>query len=189
MIIGICGKKRSGKDTIADILVNTYDFKKYAFGDPIKKVAKIIFNFSEEQLYGESKDLVDERWGISPREFFQKFGTDYGQYYFNEQFPNILKDKPRNLWVEVFHQWYENQRNNDRNLKIVISDVRFQHEIDKIKELGGYIIKVERNSINLKDSHLSENEIDNIHMDNFNLIINNEGTKEDLFKIIKENIN
>ena len=106
MIIGICGKKRCGKDTIADILVNTYNFTKYAFGDPIKEIARIIFNFDEEQLYGDNKELIDERWGVSPRQFFQKFGTDYGQFYFNKQFPNILKDKPRTLWVQVFHQWY-----------------------------------------------------------------------------------
>ena len=188
MIIGICGKKRCGKDTIADILVNTYNFEKYAFGDPIKKIAQIIFNFSEEQLYGDKKEEKDEYWGISPREFFQKFGTDYAQYYFNNQFPNLLKENPRNLWVEVFQKWYMTEKEKNPNLKVVISDVRFIHEIQKIKSLGGYVIKVERNLNNI-DDHISEIEMDIIPEDTFNLVIENKGTKEDLFKIIKDTIN
>ena len=55
MIIGIYGKKRSGKDTIANFLCEKYGFIKYGFGDPIKDIAKIMFGFTEEQLYGSKK--------------------------------------------------------------------------------------------------------------------------------------
>ena len=63
MIIGISGKKRSGKDTISDYLIQEYKFIKYGFADPIKDIAKIIFGFTEEQLYGNEKDIIDLRWG------------------------------------------------------------------------------------------------------------------------------
>ena len=108
MIIGITGKKRSGKDTISDFLVEKYDFVKYGFANPIKEIARIIFGFTENQLFEKEKDIVDENWGIKPRDFFQKFGTDYGQFIFPKHFPEIFKEKDeRSLWIMVFKRWYE----------------------------------------------------------------------------------
>ena len=63
MIIGITGKKRSGKDTISDFLVEKYGFVKYGFADPIKDIARIIFGFTENQLFEKEKDIVDEKLG------------------------------------------------------------------------------------------------------------------------------
>ena len=86
MIIAITGKKGSGKDTLADIMVNDYQFVKYRFADDIKLIAKILFDFDDEQLYGNKKDKLDENWNIYPREFYQKFGTDYIQQIFPKIF-------------------------------------------------------------------------------------------------------
>ena len=189
MIIGISGKKQSGKDTISDYLINKYNFIKYGFADPIKEIAKIIFNFSEEQLFGSQKDIIDPIWNIKPRDFFQKFGTDYGQFVFPDHFPEIFKDEnKRTLWVKVFKSWYLKKIKENPGIKIVINDVRFNHEFDIIQELGGYIIKVIRPNT-LNDSHISENELDNRDSEDFNNIIFNNGTKEELFDKIVEIIN
>jgi len=186
MIIGIAGKKRSGKDTISDYLIQEYKFIKYGFADPIKDIAKIIFGFTEEQLYGNEKDIIDLHWGIKPRDFFQKFGTDYGQFIFPEHFPEIFKGKnERGLWVKVFKNWYLDKLDKDPDIKVIINDVRFFHEYDIIKYLGGYIIKVNRNN-SLNDEHISENELDNT---NFDCIIQNNSSIQDLYRKIKEIIN
>ena len=63
MIIGITGKKRTGKDTISDFLVKKYYFVKYGFADPIKDIARIIFGFTENQLFEKEKDMVYKNWG------------------------------------------------------------------------------------------------------------------------------
>ena len=90
--------------------------------DPDTDVAKILFGFNYEQLYGRDKEEIDSRWNISPRDFFQKFGTDYMQY----QFPNIYPDTKevipdKCLWVKRFHFWYQEQKKKDPNVKIVIT--------------------------------------------------------------------
>ena len=90
MIIGLSGKKRVGKDTIADHLVKRHGFIKYSFADPIKDIAKVLFSFSDEQLYGNDKEKLDERWNIIPRDFYQKFGTDYMHIYFQNIFQKQL---------------------------------------------------------------------------------------------------
>ena len=188
MIIGISGKKQSGKDTISDFLITKYNFIKYGFADPIKDIAKIIFNFSEEQLYGKEKDVIDPYWNIKPRDFFQKFGTDYGQFIFPEHFPEIFKDNKRTLWLKVFKNWYLEKIKENPSIKIIINDVRFEHEFNMIQSLGGYIFRVKRNS-NFIDNHISENELDIKEDYEFNHIFYNNGTKEELYREITEIIN
>ena len=64
MIIGLCGNAGVGKDAVADFLVRNYHFVKVAFADPIKRAAMEWWDFSEEQLWGQSKlrNEEDERY-------------------------------------------------------------------------------------------------------------------------------
>ena len=67
MIIGLCGPAGSGKDTIADHLVSKYGFVKMANADLLKRVARDVFAFSDDQLWGpsERRNAPDKRY---PRE-------------------------------------------------------------------------------------------------------------------------
>ena len=188
MIIGFMGKAGSGKDTCADFLIKEYNFKRYAFGDPVKETVGAMFGFSNEQLYGSLKNTIDPKWNISPRQAFQIIGTDFAQYIIHEKIPSINARVPkRHLWVKRFQYWYEqhkeihNSRGESGIIKIVISDVRFKHEIECIKELGGYIIKIERPNIETLN-HSSEYEQDTIDSNYINNTIINEGTVEELNK-------
>ena len=101
-------------------------------------------------------------------------------------FQKYLKEKKeRGLWVQVLKNWYLDKLEKDPNIRVIINDVRFLHEYDIIKSLGGYIIKVNRNNA-LNDEHISENELDNT---NFDCIIQNNSSIQDLYRKIKEIIN
>lgn len=152
-IIGFLGVKRSGKDTCGDYLIKNYGFKRYAFGDPVKEVCRNMFNLTDSQLYGEEKEIVDTRWNITPREMFQRIGTKLGQYDFHDLFPESLL-KPRTLWIYLFKLWLDKNKIE----KVVITDVRFKHEIECIEELGGEIILIERPNLKQIDNHISEKE-------------------------------
>lgn len=185
-LIGILGKKKSGKDTTGNYLIENYKFKRYAFADPIKKITEILFDFSEEQLNGDKrKDAVDFRWYITPREAFQKIGTEFGQDIIYSLFPK-LKQRLGNeiIWVKLFKQWYEKNNKSD----IVITDVRFPHEIEAIKFLGGIIVKIERDNVPL-DKHISEQYIDNISEKDIYSKLDNNYKKEDLYSQIDTLIN
>ena len=171
--IGLLGKKGSGKDTLSDYLVNTKGFVKYSFAKPVKDISKILFNLSEEQLYGNLKEQVDDRWGISPRDIFQRLGTEFGQGQIYDLFPELkIKIKDKHLWLILFDIFLE--KNKDKN--IVIADVRFVHEINYLKTLNFNIIKISRKN-SLMDNHVSEKQND-LYYD-FN--IENNDSKEDLF--------
>lgn len=60
MIIGICGRAGSGKDTAADFLVKEHGFVKVALADPLKRIAREVFDFTDEQLWGPSEKRNEE---------------------------------------------------------------------------------------------------------------------------------
>ena len=63
-IIGVSGQAGSGKDTVADYLVQSHGFTKVALADPLKRFGHKVFAFTEEQLWGPSgaRNAVDERY-------------------------------------------------------------------------------------------------------------------------------
>jgi hypothetical protein len=191
-LIGLVAPKQSGKDTIGDYLCGKYSFKKYNFADPLKEGVRKIFGFTEEQLYGNEKEIIDPFWGVSPREVLQKMGTEVFQYEVPKTIPE-LNDVGRSFWVKCFEKWYKEESvqyekvfsvwsnsifeamckglpydflNVQPHLRVVISDIRFHHEANKIKDLGGTLIRVKRNTKeNLYSKHKSEIECQEIVCD------------------------
>lgn len=54
MIVGISGLANSGKDTVADILVQERSFLKISLADPLKRIVRDVYDFSVDQLWGPS---------------------------------------------------------------------------------------------------------------------------------------
>lgn len=67
MVIGISGQANSGKDTVADMLVDEHDYMKVSLADPIKTFAQRTFRFTQDQLWGpsSSRNLPDERYDMT----------------------------------------------------------------------------------------------------------------------------
>jgi ribonuclease HI len=133
MLIGLVGPRRVGKDTVADIILKYYPFIKTAFAEPLKQACRTIFRLTDEQLYGEAKEQVDPRWGVSPREILQKVGTEL----FRDYMPQVLPIK--DVWIQTFKLWYENIQQ-----PVIVTDVRFPDEAKTVKDLGGILIRIER---------------------------------------------
>jgi hypothetical protein len=64
MIIGIAGAAGSGKDTVAGFIAKYSNAVSIAQADPMKRFARDVFDFSEEQLWGpsECRNAADERY-------------------------------------------------------------------------------------------------------------------------------
>jgi cytidylate kinase len=68
MIIGICGLQSSGKDTLGNILVEKYGFKKLSFAGVLKDIVSILFGWPIDMVEGSTKESrawreqVDEWW-------------------------------------------------------------------------------------------------------------------------------
>ena len=180
-LIGIIGLKNSGKDTVGDYLKENFGFTKYAFAHPVKQICKSLFSLTDEQLEDRIlKERKDDRWGLSPREMFQRIGTDFGQFAIFKIFPELKgRVSYRELWVKLFEEWLE----KTPKLNVVVTDIRFKHEAKKIKELGGLIVKINRNT-GITDSHISEIELNQITPNFIDFEIDNNYELVDLYSQI-----
>lgn len=173
-IIGITGRKSNGKDTLGSYLVENHGYKRIAFADALKDASKCIFSLNDEQLYGNSKEKIDEFWQVTPRQILQFVGTDLFRNHLAELIPWVSND----IWVQVVKKKIQDELKNDPHTKFVITDVRFQNEIDLVKSFNGLTVRVERKSANTTiDLHQSELEIETLCVD---LVITNDDTIENL---------
>lgn len=64
MIVGVSGLAGSGKDTVADRLVDKHNFAKIGLADPLKRFCMEAYDFSFQQLWGPSewRNKPDERY-------------------------------------------------------------------------------------------------------------------------------
>lgn len=136
-VIAICGLKRSGKDTIADYLCNHHGYVKVKIASPLKDGLKCMFGFTDVQLETDMKDVVDERWGVEPRKIMQLMGTEVMQYQIQSLCPGL----GRSFWIKRLVEEHIKTASHE---KIVISDLRFKHEYDMLKEHNVVFLRVER---------------------------------------------
>lgn len=184
MIVLLCGKKRVGKDTVADYLCKNYGFVKYSLADPMKWACMEIFELNYNQLWGDSKDIIEPRLGITPRKLLQVFGTELMQYNIYVYIPELLDKIPlRTLWVQRFKWWYEDNKDKD----VVISDGRFIHELEAIEEMGGLSVMIRRKKVEdlNESSHASEKEIEKM-FDLVDYTLQNDSDFFDLYKQIDD---
>ncbi|MAI64810.1 MAG: deoxynucleotide monophosphate kinase [Alteromonas sp.] len=164
MIIGLTGKARSGKDTVAAHLQEAYKFHHYWFSKPMKDACRSMFGWGDEHLYGELKEEVDQRYGISPRVALQTLGTEWGRNTINSD-----------LWI------LRAQKEIEQHENIVISDCRFDNEAAAVISSGGIVIEIVRQDINQVAAHSSESGISSSLI---NYQIENNGTLPELYRSV-----
>lgn len=166
MIIGLTGKKQSGKSTIAELLVDSFDFECIAFADTLRDICGALYpeiDFWDDTL----KESPQGKLQLTPRHILQKVGTDIFRKHFHED-----------IWVDIVRYKLDNWLEEGQD--VVIPDVRFDNEARMIKEYNGYIWKVERISLESIDNHISEQ---GISLPPDCVIVNN-GTIDDLYSLI-----
>ncbi len=144
MIIGICGFIGSGKDTIADYLVNFHEFRRESFASTLKDAVSAVFGWDRTLLEGRTKEArewreqVDPWWAerldmlrLTPRWVLQYWGTEVCRKAFHDD-----------IWIASLENKLRNSKDN-----VVISDCRFPNEITSIKNAGGKIIWVQRGAL------------------------------------------
>ena len=140
MIVGICGLIGSGKGTVADVLVEQ-GFTKISFADKLKDGVAAVYGWDRAMLEGDTpesrewREAQDDFWTketgrtITPRIVLQEFGTDCMRNGFYG-----------GVWVSAVKQILI----NNTNIDYVIPDVRFENEVNMIRQVGGQVWEVSR---------------------------------------------
>lgn len=144
-VIGICGLKGSGKDTIAKIICDNDDsFIPIAFADVVKDICSVMFGWDRDMLSG--RFIESREWREQPDKYWSKeFGFDFTP---RKALTTVGTDIIRGTFLENI--WDLNVKRkilNDPDHNFVITDCRFPNEIAMIKELGGMIVQVKRGSL------------------------------------------
>lgn len=181
MIIGLVGRcvdpngnynsASAGKDTVAAILDEVFDFERIALAEPLKQFCAEVFEFSREQLWGGSEHRNrPNAQGVTPRRALQTLGTEWGRAL------------DPDVWIRYGLERAESVA------RAVITDVRFENELRAIQaHPRGRLVLVERRvDVPITPmGHQSERDLDGIFDADeknltWDLCIGNSGSLDDL---------
>jgi Deoxynucleotide monophosphate kinase len=181
LIIGINGAKGSGKDTVANYLVEKYGFTRIGFADALKESCAALFNVPPASFedWKNNPDAVVQvvAPGVSKilsfREILQRYGTESHREVFGD-----------NFWVEVAMKKV-NELDFEGN-NVVISDMRFPNELDAVANHSGILWKIRRPGYDVEqsgDTHQSEQFLADAY---FDAIILNNASIDGLYETVDE---
>lgn len=172
-LLGISGFAGSGKDTVADRLVDRWGFVKISFADRLREMALAIdpivtfkrnhwwnrktpFRYSEalEEIgYNEAKFKYPE-----VRDFLQRLGTEAGRKLIDN-----------NFWVNMAMD------EAAKHSRVVIPDMRFRNEAQAVLDKRGFTVQIKRPGVGPANSHISEHDLAEWK---FDLTVHNDATIE-----------
>lgn len=174
MIIGIAGLIGSGKDTIADYLVNFHGFRRESWAGSLKDAVSHVFGWPRDLLEGRTaqarvwREQVDHWWAerldmphLTPRWILQHWGTEVCRVGFHTD-----------IWIASL----ENRLRHTQD-HVVISDCRFSNELDAVRRLGGITVRVIRGhepewvELARQDFDLFRNTYPDIHASEYSSVV------------------
>lgn len=169
-IVAVVGKKRSGKDSVGDYLVQKHGMtlsRKLAW--PIKQIGMMLFGWTEDMVEGVNYDReqhIDEL-GMSVRQFLQECGSIF-KFDLSNILPEYGKQVGKKVWAKALVNWIYQQPSGT----YVITDVRFAEEVEELKDSFNQVFVLRLDSDRSpSDNHISETSVKLIQWDY--LIINN----------------
>lgn len=162
-IIGISGKKGSGKDTFFKLFNkhSPYIYENSKFSDKLREIASSITGYSINYFYDRNMyDTYLEDWDMNIREILQKLGLEAMREGFDYD-----------VWIKTFFANYHEENN------YMITDVRFPNEIEAIQKHGGIVIRLDGRGDDDGDKHFSESALDGF--DGYDYVVNNNGSIKD----------
>lgn len=176
-VIGIMGRKRAGKNEFAEAVAGASsradDVHVFAFADAIRDIMYAVNPIIgyEDGEFVRYATVIDEHGYEAAKEypefrqFAQRLGTEGGRLVFGD-----------NVWVDLVMGKIEEVSENSL---VLIPDVRFPNEYDAIKDAGGYVVRVDRPSLDEDehDAHASENAWLDLEPDT---VVRNDGPLSDL---------
>lgn len=172
MIIGLSGYARSGKDTVAGMLMGIHGYEHAAFADQIRNL-----------LFAMDPLIMHEGKDFRLQDIVESKGWEDAKTQ-HPEVRRLLQDLgvgARNLFGDDF--WiYQVLRDLHPSDKIVISDVRFKNEAECISARGGQVWRINRIGVEATNQHISEHDLDGWTFDG---VITNNSDMPNLIKQIR----
>lgn len=159
--IALTGRKRAGKDTVADVLVKEYGYTRVAFADALKNMALEIDPWISADAWAGGpamcrrlSELLNE-WGWETlkehypevRRFLQNLGS------------SVRKRDPL-FWIHIAQREWAKV-----NGPVVVTDVRYINEASILRTWNFALVRIVRPGVDDGDVHESETEMDGYEVD------------------------
>lgn len=169
MLIGLHGYAGSGKDTVADILVEHLGYTKFAYATPLKEGTlrlNPIIGVAEDGELMRMKTLVDTigwdrakwhpRYGDEVRGILQRVGTDLVRETFGPSaWVELGRSRVHDAGFSFGRHAIPGREHTES--RIAFADARFPSEAESILEAGGQIWRIDRPGVGAPNGHSSEN--------------------------------
>jgi hypothetical protein len=206
ILVGLTGKKSSGKDTVAQALIDEgkrtgMTVVRRGFADSLKLSVCRLFHpeYTLEEAVAWADALKSQQLGtvtmfmpqnerdvpeqvkITGRELLQRYGTEAHRDVFGFDFwadQLLPMGRVDGPGTPTWESEWQFAHGLDEIIDVaVVSDVRFENEASRICVLGGDVICVERPRLDDGDAHVSEVPIESRYIAQ---TIPNDGTIEEL---------
>lgn len=194
MKIALCGRKNSGKDTVAkflnfylngglgitedisteilykilriDFQENRLRYLNIAFADKLKEIVSVIYPINKAYLYKYEKNTLFYDFSAHSIKTLASATSVSLRKLLQDTADKIKKSFGENYFVENLLHDIKNVEN------VIVTDCRYINEYETLKKEGFYFVKVDRDTEEI-DPHSSENSVINLPNDSFDFIINN----------------
>jgi hypothetical protein len=147
-LIALYGPQQVGKTTAALSLIESCNFHKVSFADPLYRMMGALLELSVSDVRKLPKNQrMESLGGQTLRHALQTLGTQWGR--------SLLH---KNLWLDVARDKILSHASQGQS--VVVDDLRFQNEYDLLKELGCKFVRLKRqdNPEQCNSQHASEND-------------------------------
>lgn len=194
-LLGMSGRQGSGKDTAIRALqgsgklnrtigavvrddgvpaaVRTVAVQRIEWACALKAAAREWYGLDQDQIEGHLKEIVDPKWGKSPREIMRLLGTEVGRvihpetwtrYLVEQELPRAVRNARRALHV-LRSEFGANIDPETHRIVVCVSGTRFPNEVAAVRAHGGRVVRVVRPGHATDDTHESETRIDHLDVD------------------------
>ena len=200
-LIGLIGRKRSGKDTFAAALVEHRGYARVAFADPLRELALAIDPLvgpaplpgDAVARYRRLSDVIDAIGWEAAKDCVPEVRSTALQ-----NLGQALRGVDEDFWVDQALESIEGLRRPvlprapivvetlvragivlpepRPGLPVVVTDVRMPNEAAAIRGAGGKLIRIVRPGFEPADDHVTETALDGYPEDD--LVVNDEGLEE-----------
>lgn len=162
-LIGICGKKRAGKNTLASLLVELRPYQQLALADGVWDVLLAADPIIDQcvgwrlsQVVAFSGKEAAKQEFPEVRSLLQRLGTD-----------GVRKVIGESTWIDVADKKVKAYLS--QGVPVIVTDLRFPNEAEWVRSSGGTVIKIERSGEFVDttggDGHESESFIEQLDAD------------------------
>ncbi len=165
-IIGLSGKKQSGKTTAAMFLNKMTNSKVIPFAQTLKQIVQVCFGATEAQLNGTDEQKNTKlACGKTVRDVLQIVGVDW------------FRELDEGCWIRAWERHAQLYYKSD--MVVIVPDVRFANEVQRIQKFDGHVIRLTRAPFKLTDKHESEVALDDAPENVFDYILDNKAMSID----------